>query len=432
MLSNREYYHKIKNIFKDLKLDIWSISEDNLFTSKKVLRLANLFPEWFNILKKGFQNDRKEALRTLKHTIHTLFVYFSIMNKTFTKDVNKGNIIKLRRLLIKLHEYNPVFFPLILLYHDLSRPFNRTWHNIKSEELINQNQLLTKYNLSKSVKQLIRLVIKHHLLIGTIFTGESSYFGSISLYSDLIDNNKKISTAQIRILFDTLKAFTFIDIWGYNYANIYDHYFHYYNEICNNLSGAFQNYFSLRNENHQKKSLNKILFQLDYQNLKWRISGSLRIFQFVSTQSYLTENFYYSKIKQGLTKIGKNWVQFRRSLGQNHPRIQLKYALPLLMILSTNNFKRGPIKESIRVQEDIFNFWTLCANKVRKTISSLPHSKNNLFYFIFDLPQHWFFDLEFRKDIKKNILKKILFSSFSFNECISENIITIRIKNVLS
>ena len=34
--------------------------------------------------------------------------------------------------------------------------------------------------------------------------------------------------------------------------------------------------------------------------LDWRIAGGLRIFQFVETKPYLTEEFYYDKIKESI------------------------------------------------------------------------------------------------------------------------------------
>jgi hypothetical protein len=384
----KDYYWKLEEIFIKSELDIWQITEKDLINSKGIKKLSILFPKWYHFVKKGIKRDKDEAFRTLRHTFHTLHNYFSIMNNQFKKHIDKNNILVLRKQLKELYEFHPLYFPLILLFHDLSRPFNRTWHTIESEKLIREYNFLDRFNLPKTIKKLILTSIKHHLLIGTIFTGESSYYGSIALYSDLINGDKPISNRYIQILFQTLKVFTFIDIWGYYYSQIYDHYFYYYDEICDNLTRVFTTCIKFKKEEKQKNSLKKALFRLDTQNLKWRIACSLRIFQFITVKQYLTEDFYYSKIEEGLALIGKNWEQFQKSLGEVHPRIQFKYTLPLMMILSMKEFRREPIDESITVQGDIFSFWTACSQTVGKFISKHLDSKSNLFYYVFDFPRN--------------------------------------------
>ncbi|TXT66696.1 MAG: hypothetical protein BAJALOKI1v1_270028 [Promethearchaeota archaeon] len=426
----KQYYEKFKNIFLHSNLHIWTISDEQLMNSKEMEQLKTIFPNGFKIFMNGMKIYKKETFRTLRHTIHTLKVYYSIMADRFEINLKEENIVRLKKELKDLYAYNPLLVPLILLYHDLSRPFNRTWHNLVSEELIRENELLKRFTLPKIIEKLIRIVIKHHLLIGTIFTGESSYYGSSTLYSDLITTDESISPWQIHILFKTLKVFTFIDIWGYDYGIIYDHYFYYYNEIARNLSVIFRKCFNLKNLSQQQEWLKDALFRLDQYNLKWRIAGALRIFQFVSTKSYLTEKFYFAKIEEGLLKQGTSWNEFRRSLNKNHPRIQLKYALPLMMVLASKHFERAPIRKSFKIYKDIFDFWDLCSKKVNDAISSFHMDNGHLFYFIFDLPRHWFFNSSYRDYVKQHILSNISVSSFSFNEKISEYNINIIIKEI--
>ncbi len=425
MELEKNYYQKLEKIFIESNLNIWQISETDLINSEEVKQLSILFPKWFDFVIKGIEQDKYEAFRTLRHTFHALYNYFSIINNQFEKDINKNNIIILRNQLEELYEFQPLYFPLILLYHDLSRPFNRTWHTIESEKLIREHHFLDRFNLSKIIKKLILISIKHHLLIGTIFTGESSYYGSIALYSDLKDDNKPISDYHIQILFKTLKVFTFVDIWGYNYSQIYDHYFYYYDEICANLTEVFTHCFKVKKEESQKKYLEKSLFQLDTQNLKWRIACSLRIFQFITVKPYLTENFYYSKIEEGLALIGTDWKQFQSSLGDEHPRIQFKYTLPLMMILSMKEFRREPVNESTLVQGDIFSFWSACSQIVGKFLSKNPNSKFNLFYYVFDFPRSWFFNSDYIEKIKRNVIKVLSSATFSFDSTLSDYIVDI-------
>ena len=430
MELQKDYYQKLEKIFIGSELDIWQISEKDLINSEEIKKLSILFPKWYDLVKKGIEQNRNEAFRTLRHTFHTLYNYFSIINNQFEKNIDKKNILLLKNQLRELYEFQPLYFPLILLYHDLSRPFNRTWHTIESEKLIREHHFLDRFNLSKSIQKLILTSIKHHLLIGTIFTGESSYYGSIALYSDLIDGDKQISNHYIQILFQTLKFFTFIDIWGYYYSQIYNHYFDYYDKICVNLTEVFTTCFKFEKEGTQKNYLEKSLFRLDTQNLKWRIACSLRIFQFITVKPYLTKDFYYSKIEEGLALIGKNWEQFQKSLGENHSRIQFKYTLPLMMVLSMKEFRREPIDESITVQDDIFSFWSACSQTVRKFISKHPDSKSNLFYYVFDFPRSWFFNSEYREKIKKNVIKILSSAKFSFDSTLSDYIVNINLEKM--
>lgn len=425
-----ELYQELEKQFITTKLSIWESSESEFMNAKPLKKLSSIFPNWFDLVEKGMKVDREEAIRTLRHTLHTLKVYFSIMNDIFETNVNKTNIEEFKKELLRFYEYHPLYFFLILLYHDIGRPFNRTWHTLKSEELIKKFNLLKQYSLSNEIEKLILTIIKHHLLVGTIFTGESSYYGSITLYSDIKKMDNNLSDYQIQMLFDTLKIFTLIDILGYDYGKIYDHYFLYYNNIAANLINIFQNGITFRNGKEHKEFLKSSLFRLDSMNLKWRIACSLRIFQFITVKPSLTKEFYYSKIEKGLANFGTTWNKFENNLGKNHSRLQFKYALPLMMILSTKKFRREPIDASFHIQPEIFSFWENCAKIVDRKIYNLPNSIYNSFYIVFDFPRYWFFKSDIREKIKNNIIKALKNSSFSFDPNTSDYILTINLKDV--
>jgi hypothetical protein len=425
-----QLFQALQKFFLNTDLEFWECSKQELFSSILVEKLSELFPRWFEIIQQGMQTDNNEALRTLRHTLHTLQGYFLIITDQLEKNVQQRKIESFRDQLKELYEYHPLYVPLILLYHDIGRPFNRTWHTFKSEDLIRQHKLLEQFNLSKITKKLILTVIKHHLLVGTIYTGESSYYGSIVLYSELKRNKKGITETQIRILFNTMKAFTVIDIWGYDYSKIYDHYFSYYNEISENLIEIYQKNITLDDESQQKRYLKEELFRLDNQNLKWRIACSMRIFQFITVKPYLTEKFYFHKIEKGLASIDMTWEEFQENLRKVHPQIQFKYALPLMMILSSKEFRREPIDDSFRIQPEIFSFWSTCAKIIERAISTDPKSESQLFYIVFDFPRHWFFNSPEREKIKGNIINALSSSTFSFNKSKSAFILTIDMKTI--
>ena len=123
-------------------------------------------------------------------------------------------------------------------------------------KIIEEKNLLRKHNLSRIKKDILLTSIKHHLLIGTIFTGESSYFGSIDLYSDINQYEKKISEKEFQILLDGLYSFSLIDIWGYDYGEIHNHYFEYYSYICDNLYEIFKFSNPLENKIRQNFGIN--------------------------------------------------------------------------------------------------------------------------------------------------------------------------------
>ncbi|MFW9772611.1 MAG: hypothetical protein ACFFEO_10690, partial [Candidatus Thorarchaeota archaeon] len=285
----------------------------------------------------------------------------------------------------------------LLLFHDIGRPFNREWHTFESANLIKQNGLLVKLQLSLNQQLILYGAIKYHLLPGTIFTGESSYYGTISILNDIELEELWQSEEETHIFFQTLTAFTIIDILGYDYSRIFDHYFDYYEIIRQNLFEIFHKTRALEMEERRFKAF-KDLSNLDIQNLKWRVSCALRIFQFVKTKPELTEEFYYSKIEDGLKEIGNTWENFASSLQNRDIVIQFKYALPALMILASFSFKREPIKNNQKVDENLFQFWQTCCNKV---LCYHNKAQNNdieipkLWNFTFKLPRGWFYQKDY-------------------------------------
>ncbi|MGM0470084.1 MAG: hypothetical protein ACQERB_14895, partial [Promethearchaeati archaeon] len=307
------------------------------------------------------------------------------------------------------------------------RPFNRTWHNIESKKIIQNNSLLAKFNLCEIEKHIILTVIEQHLLLGTIFTGESSYLGSISLWNSIKNLGINLSDADMDLIFKLLYSFTLIDIWGYEYSKIYDHYFNHYFEIRQHLAKIFKKTWDL-NKEIQEGFLQKELSKLDFKNFKWRIACSLRIFQFVNTKDYLTRDFYFSKIEEGLRKSNMRWESFEENLGQNHPKIQFKYALPIMMILASETFKRKSIEKNAEIHPEIFQFWIESCKKLDKFISKNKDLISPLCYYVFNLPRTWFLDKKYI-DLVRNqgFIIKIKKNDFQFNQEIFGYLLNIQI-----
>ena len=130
---------------------------------------------------------------------------------------------------------------------------------------------------------------------------------------------------------------------GYSYARIYDHYVKYYDEINIKLR------FILNLWPNKEKAL-ELALEYSQEWLEWKIAGALRIFQYVETQPYLTEEFYFGKIRESLNDNIANlvndrgWDAIRKQDLTNTSKIQLKYGLAMLMLLAFKKFFRGPIK----------------------------------------------------------------------------------------
>jgi len=52
--------------------------------------------------------------------------------------------------LLNLYDFHPDFFPLLLLFHDIGRPFNREWHTYESAEMIKDPSFFSDINLTET------------------------------------------------------------------------------------------------------------------------------------------------------------------------------------------------------------------------------------------------------------------------------------------
>jgi len=387
-------------------------------------KLTKLLPEWSDVIYNGLKYDETETYRTIRHIFRSLWTYYAIVNGYFESNVKKENILLLQKDLEKVFQLNSDYFPLLLLYHDIGRPFNREWHTFESAKIIQQRKMFQSFNLSPIQEVILTGVIRHHLLPGTIFTGESSYFGAISVYNDQNLQDIWLSYENIDILFHSLMVFTIIDIWGYDYSKIFDHYFSHYYQIRDNLTRVFAKINSIDEKEHQIKLFQEFS-KIDEINLKWRLACALRIFQFVDTQTYLTENFYYTKIDEGLRDNNQNWKDFSNYLGNIHSLIQFKYALPLMMVLASGNFVRKPFDPEEKIHPQIFDFWQTCTNIVKSTQTNSNYPL--LWNFIFNLPRGWFFQSKHVKYVLSDkFLIDITKSSVDFNSKMDSYMINIR------
>ena len=360
------------NLFNNLELS-WIDTSDEIVNSDEINILVSIFPNLERIFREGRAKDEDEFQRTIRHIFRLFKIFFLIKGGAYFHDtLSQESINIIREKLLKQHSQNELIIPIILMYHDIGRFIDKKEHPYHSYHLISKMNLLEPFELSDNEKLLINKVIHYHLLFATIYTGESTFYGIYSLLNDdefiELISHKNYSNRFI----DLLEIFTFIDILGYSYARIFDHYLKYYDEINWKLKEILK-FWESRNIALEKA------YEYSQDWLEWRIAGGLRIFQFVETKPHLTKEFYYNKLKESIREVDNefvskfNWELIKNNYLVHSYKIQMKYSLALLMILAFGSFQRMGLKINAKISYKLILFWTLLS----KEVFSRSKDKNN-------------------------------------------------------
>lgn len=376
---------QLQNIFSNISLsEIDSLKEIDNSQIYKEFILS--YPNLSEIFESGVKRDKQEFIRTIKHIFRSIKIYLNLLSNSFYYEgFSEKTSLKISNKLKRIQEINITLVPLILIYHDIGKFVRKRDHPQQSFLLISGNNLLVPYKLSKNDTLLIEKVIQYHILFATIYTGESTYYGTYSILNDsplskLVSNKKYLD-----LFVDLLEIFTFIDVLGYSYSQIFDHYVVYYEEINRNL----KNILSLLPEKHN--AIQKA-FHYSLMGIDWRIAGGLRIFQFIGTKPYLSEEFYYNMIKSSIESIPfeefnlarMEWEELKNTILKQSCKIQIKYGLAFLMILAFGSFKRASVKEDAIISHKLLLFWILIC---RKTLKHSVSDKDGLWnVFISGIP----------------------------------------------
>lgn len=384
----------LANLFEGIDL-VWCDNPGKeIQNSENYKSLLALFPNLQDIHQKGLTNDKFEFNMTMRHIFRSLKVYHLLKQGQFSyKHLSSES---LQKLLEKLEKF-PLYLPLILVYHDIGRFIDRKTHTFQSAKLILDNQLLDDFNLSSKEKLLITKVIEYHLLLATIYTGESTFFGSMSLFND--EEFIKLLTAEDgnygETFLEFLEIFTYLDVLGYPYAIIFDHYLKYYGEINQKLKNLLELW----------PDRNKILSRAKDYSLQWsdwRLSGALRIFQFVETKPHLTKEFYFTILRESIRpeceSRGRDfsWKTITDFLS-NIYKFQMKYAMGFLMLLAFGQLKRLRLKENQKILPKLLLFWILLSAEVDRRKKSNEEVVWNIY---FDRLPFW-------SDMNKRFIEKL-------------------------
>ncbi|MFX1461596.1 MAG: hypothetical protein ACFFBF_00935 [Promethearchaeota archaeon] len=399
---------QLNKLFKNIELS-WIDSVEEIDLSDEFFNLKSIFPNLERIFQDAKEKNRDELQRTIRHIFRSYKIFFLIKTGEFYHEtLSKESIIKIQEKVINQDTQNELIIPIILMYHDIGRYLDNKKHPYHSYQLISNFRLLEPFELSSVDKLLITNLIQYHLLIATIYTGESTFYGIYSLLNDPEFIRMISMENAIDRFIDLLETFTYIDILGYYYTKIFDHYIKFYNEISFNLKIILKIW-------PNKELILKKAKEFSQEWLDWRLAGALRIFQFVETQPHLTKEFYYNKIKDSIKETNNrllnelNWDSIRNQYLIHSYKVQLRYSLAFLMILAFGSFQRMGLKINAGVSYKLILFWSLLLKEIESRSKNNPKSLWNIFL---DGMPHWSKINEiFIEKLSDNNLKALIHNS---------------------
>jgi len=395
-------------LFNSIDLS-WIDSVDNIDNSDEFANLLLIFPNLKRIFQEAQEKNRDEIQRTIRHIFRSFKIFFLIKSGMFSHEtLSQESITKIREKILNQHTQNQLIIPILLMYHDIGRYIDNKEHPFHSYQLISSMDLLESFELSDIEKLLIRKLIHYHLIIATIYTGESTFYGIYSLFNDPEFNKLLKYENTIDRFIDLLEVFTYIDILGYYYTKIFDHYIKYYDEINSKLK------IILNIWPNKELALNKAK-EYSQEWLEWRLAGALRIFQFVETKPHLTKEFYYNKLRDSIKETGNqllndlNWDSLKDQYLIHSYKIQMRYSLALLMILAFGSFQRMGLKIDTGVSYKLILFWFLLSKEVKSRSRNKDKSIWNVF--LEGMP-HWSkIDQSFIKMLNDASIKSLIRNS---------------------
>ncbi|MFW9971252.1 MAG: hypothetical protein ACFFDF_13750 [Candidatus Odinarchaeota archaeon] len=369
------------------KIDLtWIDSVSNIDNSEEYFELLSIFPNIKEIFKDAQEKNRDELQRTITHIFRSYKIFFLMNSGEFSHEtLSQDAINTIQGKVLYQHSKNQQIIPLILMYHDIGRYIDNKNHPYQSYNLLSEMDLLKPFGLSYIEELLIKKIIHYHLLIATIYTGESTFYGIYSLFMDPEFIELLLFENIIDRFLDLLEVFTFIDILGYPYTKIFNHYIKYYEKISSQLKEIL--YLWPKKELALKKAKD---YSLEW--IEWRVAGALRIFQFVETKPFLTEEFYYNKLKESIREGGNQlfnnlqWDNIKNKYLTYSYKIQMRYSLALLMILAFRSFQRMGLKINTGISYKLILFWVLLSKEVK--LRSRNNTKSLWNVYLEGMP-HW-------------------------------------------
>jgi len=335
--------------------------------------LIRLFSPLKKIFEEWMHNDQQEFFRTIIHTFQTQSAYNQILSGDFPESgLNSNEIKDAHDLAISIYSFSPLLIPAILWLHDIGRFEDKRCHNEKSAEMITKYNLLENRGISEEELILIRKVVQYHLLIGTLYTGESSYLSFEPLLKDKEFKTILGNNSLIRQFLDALTLFTMIDVWGYHINDI--------------SSTMIKNYLDIREEmkeifakSHDLNEIIKGLKKKSRKHMDWRLMGFMMAFSKIGKKPHLTLDYYAGMINDSFERyieregLSINWNDFKDQYLNKIDQAQFKYGLGVLIPLSYGGTgKKMHLTEDTRINPNLLHLLVNINKKILKEEETNP------------------------------------------------------------
>ncbi len=374
--KGNEFKGKLLEFSKSISFD-WLLNQDiaQLNNTSAFDTLIRLFPPLEETFQKGLTKDPQEFFKTLPHIFQAQAAYNRIYSGDFPESQLDRDAIKaVHDLAHCLASFSPFVMPAILWLHDIGRFEDKRRHNEKSAEMILEFNLLKDRGLTMEEAILIRKVVQYHLLIGTLYTGESSYMSFESL---LFDEEFQIimnDSTSIKRFLDSLTLFTMIDVWGYHINDISPTMIGNYLEIKKEMGEIFTNKGDI-------KKVAKGLKEKSRKHLDWRLMGYMMAFSKIGKKPHLTLDFYAGMIDDGFKRyieregLSIDWDRFKDKYLDKFDQVQFKYGLGVLIPLTYGGTgKKMHLKEDTKVNPNLFHLLANINSRIKKEEETNPQS----------------------------------------------------------
>ncbi|MBI4641130.1 MAG: hypothetical protein HY731_10575 [Candidatus Tectomicrobia bacterium] len=328
--------------------------------------LLGIFPKLQEVMDRGQKSDSAEFSRTLTHVMRMMAIYNQIVEKRFAPPtVPPEDLVRLYDLQEKIASKRPLIMPIIIWLHDVGKPEDKRDHAQASFELVDRYRLLDGLDLPAVDEKLIRKVVQYHLVMGTIYTGESTYYYLEPLLNDTELYELFHHDHAGEDLLDLLTFTTVVDICGYPYVRLTRTHLEKYFQIGNDLLNVF-------GEMAQDRGIIQIkLFEKAREMTDWRLCCYLRMFALITTAPHYTYDFFFRKLMElarnhaGREMSSHDWEKFRGESFIRFPRVHFKYGMGFLCRLAMVDLdSRDPIHERTEVNPNLLRFLTALDQRI--------------------------------------------------------------------
>ena len=371
--KTHDFRNELLSFSQGISMDWLHHNKESIQSTPEFQRLIELFPPLRGSFQNWEENDQGEFLRTIIHTFQTQAAYNRVCSGSFPESgLDQGVIKKVQDLAVRVSSFSPIILPLIFWLHDIGRSEDKQRHNEKSAEMISSLKLLDNRGLLGEEIILIRKVVQYHLLIGTLYTGESSYLSFYPLIQDEEFRPILQDPLSITRFLDSLTLFTIIDVWGYHINDISSIMIDNYRDIRKEMESVFS-------DSNNLEAIKTGLQERSRRHMDWRLMGYMMAFSKIGKRPHLTLDFYMDVILKGFKEYKEkeqlhlDWDEFKDRCLHRIDQVQFKYGLGVLIPLGYGGTGRKMhLKDDTLVSPNLFHL-LVCINNRIEVEEKDPH-----------------------------------------------------------